>query len=77
MPDFIPVLGYLDDLILIPLAIAIVIKMIPKPVMADCREKAPAAIAQGGPGSRVAASIIITIWLIVGALAAILNISNN
>jgi uncharacterized membrane protein YkvA (DUF1232 family) len=40
IPDFIPILGVLDDLILVPLGISIVIKMIPLEVLAECREKA-------------------------------------
>lgn len=39
IPDFIPVLGYVDDLVLVPLGIALVLKMIPGAVMAECREK--------------------------------------
>jgi uncharacterized membrane protein YkvA (DUF1232 family) len=73
IPDFIPVLGYLDDLILIPLGIIIAVKMIPSPVIAECREKARLIIQQGIPHSRAAiAIIIITIWLITIAIIAII-----
>ncbi len=68
IPDFVPVLGYLDDLILIPLGIALLLCMIPAPVMAECREQAHAALAEGKPTSWVAASIIIAIWLLLAAL---------
>ena len=68
IPDFIPVLGYLDDLILIPLGIALLLCMIPPPVMAECREQARAALAEGRPTSWVAAGIIIAIWLLLAAL---------
>src|SRR5882672_9853477 len=44
IPDFIPVLGYLDDLILVPLGVWLALRMIPAPVMAECRAKA--ALAQ-------------------------------
>ena len=71
IPDPIPVLGYLDDLILIPLGITLALKMIPPPVMAECREKAQAALSQGKPTNRVAAGIIIAIWLFLAALAII------
>jgi uncharacterized membrane protein YkvA (DUF1232 family) len=68
IPDFVPVLGYLDDLILIPLGIALLLYMIPAPVMAECREQAHAVLAEGKPTSWVAASIIIAIWLLLAAL---------
>jgi uncharacterized membrane protein YkvA (DUF1232 family) len=63
IPDFIPVLGYLDDLILIPLGIALVLKTIPPVVMAESREKAAVAMAGGKPKSRIAAGIIVLIWI--------------
>ncbi|MBI2998436.1 MAG: DUF1232 domain-containing protein [Deltaproteobacteria bacterium] len=56
IPDFVPVLGYVDDLILIPLGIAVAIKMIPPPVLAECRARAQAAMAGGKPVSRTAAA---------------------
>ncbi len=52
IPDPIPVLGYLDDLILVPLGVALALKMIPPAVMAECREKAQAAMSQGKPAKR-------------------------
>ena len=52
IPDFIPVLGYLDDLVLIPLGIALVLRMIPPAVMVECRERARAELADGKPVSR-------------------------
>ena len=61
IPDFIPLLGYLDDLVLVPLGIALAIKMIPPEVMADCRERAPAEMAR--PRSWVAAAVIVALWL--------------
>jgi uncharacterized membrane protein YkvA (DUF1232 family) len=64
IPDFIPVLGYLDDLILVPIAIALAIRMVPRDVLADCRQKAQFEIDQKHPKNWVAASIIICIWLL-------------
>jgi uncharacterized membrane protein YkvA (DUF1232 family) len=52
IPDFVPVLGYLDDLVLIPLGIAIAIKLIPQSVLAECRARAQDAAASGKPTSR-------------------------
>ncbi|HEY9892801.1 MAG TPA: YkvA family protein [Candidatus Sericytochromatia bacterium] len=71
IPDVIPILGYLDDLILVPLGIMLVIKMIPPDVLAQCREKAEAAISQGKPTSRIAAILIVGIWLLLGILAVV------
>ena len=63
IPDPIPVLGYLDDLILSPLGIALVIKLIPAEVMQDCREKAVLTMQAGKPKNWVAGGIIILIWV--------------
>lgn len=65
IPDFIPVLGYLDDLVLIPLGVAMAIRMIPPEVMEECRVKADQTIADGKPVNRVAGLIIIFIWIAV------------
>jgi uncharacterized membrane protein YkvA (DUF1232 family) len=70
IPDFIPVLGYLDDLILVPLGMAAAIKMIPPEVMADCRAKAQAEVGEGKPVNWLAASIIILLWVGLGLLCA-------
>ena len=68
IPDFIPVLGYLDDLVIAPLGIALAIRMIPPEVMVECRGKAKEAIGQGRPTSWAAAAVIVTIWLLAVAL---------
>ena len=67
VPDFVPVVGYLDDVILVPLGIVLVVKLIPPGIMAEHR--ASAAAAQDRPVSRVAAVIIAGIWLACAALA--------
>jgi uncharacterized membrane protein YkvA (DUF1232 family) len=67
IPDFIPVLGYLDDLILVPLGVALVVKLTPGTVLADARERA-AQTAQR-PVSRVAAVVIVLVWIAALALA--------
>ena len=66
IPDFIPVIGYLDDLIIVPLGIALVVRMIPPDVMAEHRALADAA--QDRPVSRTAAASIVAIW--VGSMIA-------
>ncbi len=62
IPDFIPFLGYLDDLILVPLGIALVIKMIPADVMNACRAQARTEIRGEKPVNWIAAAVIILIW---------------
>jgi uncharacterized membrane protein YkvA (DUF1232 family) len=69
IPDFIPIIGYLDDLVLIPLGIRIALSMIPENVMSESREKAQEIIRQGKPVNRVAAVIIISIWLLLAVLS--------
>ena len=71
IPDFVPVLGYVDDLLLIPIGIAFAIKLIPPPVLIECRARAREAFAEGEPRSRRAATIIVAIWLLVTALGAL------
>ena len=68
IPDFIPVLGYLDDLIIVPLGIALVIKLIPPEIMAEHRTRATAM--QDRPVSKTAAAIIIAIWILAIGLTA-------
>jgi uncharacterized membrane protein YkvA (DUF1232 family) len=72
IPDIVPVLGYLDDLVLVPVGIALALKMIPPAVMAECREKAQEVVAQGRPVNRAAAAAIVAIWLLLAAGAVVL-----
>lgn len=74
IPDPIPVLGYLDDLVLIPLGIALSVRMIPEPVLAECREKASRLSAGSRPVNRVAAGAIVAVWLALAALAVYLTV---
>lgn len=69
IPDFIPVLGYLDDLVIVPLGIALALRMVPKPVMAECREAARRRFAEERPRSWTAGAIIVLVWLAAGCLA--------
>ncbi len=70
IPDFIPVLGYLDDLVLIPLGVAGAIKMIPPEVMSDCRARSEQEFASGKPVNKAAGIVIILIWFAIVALVA-------
>ena len=68
IPDFVPVLGYLDDLVLIPMGIALAIKLVPHQVLAECRARAQQTIQNGKPVSRVAGAVIAVIWVVLAAL---------
>lgn len=65
IPDPIPIIGYLDDLILIPLGVALAIRLMPAEVWADAQEQASNARRDGKPKplNRIAAAIIIAIWI--------------
>jgi uncharacterized membrane protein YkvA (DUF1232 family) len=63
IPDPIPVLGYLDDLILLPLGVVAVRRMIPVTVLAECREKAK-ELTQSKGRNWISAGIIVAIWII-------------
>ena len=70
IPDFIPVFGYLDDLIVVPLGISLTLKMIPPQVMFEARQQAEDSLRQKEPISRVGGIMVIIIWLII--LAAVI-----
>jgi len=67
IPDFIPILGYLDDIILVPLGIVLVLKLIPPSIMAEHR--ALALAQQDRPVSRIAAFAIVCVWIASAVLA--------
>ncbi|GGF75186.1 membrane protein [Azorhizobium oxalatiphilum] len=69
IPDFIPVLGYLDDVILVPLGILLAVRLIPAPLMQEYR--AAAAARAGRPRSRTGLAVIILIWLALAAGLAV------
>lgn len=68
IPDFIPVLGYLDDLVLVPLGVALVLKLIPEDVLADCRRQAEQTRTR--LRNWFAAAVIVMIWLVTAAVIA-------
>ena len=65
IPDFIPVLGYVDDLIIAPLGIAAVLRLIPADVIGECRAQAQARVER--PVSWVGAVVIVAVWLVAAA----------
>ena len=62
IPDFIPVLGYLDDLVIVPLGVWLALKLVPTQVMAECRARAEASLGEGKSRFKFMAVIIIAIW---------------
>ncbi len=68
VPEFIPVLGYLDDLILIPLGVALAVKMIPAEAMEEARAKAEEEFKDGKPRNWIAGALIILIWVVLAGL---------
>ena len=72
IPDFVPVLGYLDDLLIVPLGIALAIKLIPPDVMAECRAQSQELMAQGRPVNWAAAVVIVAVWIALAGLAVVL-----
>lgn len=71
IPDFIPVLGFLDELILLPFAIALALRMVPPDVMAECRERARAAEHTRSRAGWIGAVWVVLIWVGLSALAAV------
>lgn len=70
IPDFIPMLGYLDDLLIVPAGIWLALKLIPAEVMAECRERAAEWQARHAdkPVSRLGVAFVILVWLLAGLL---------
>jgi uncharacterized membrane protein YkvA (DUF1232 family) len=68
IPDFIPVLGYVDDVLLLPGLIWLTVRLLPSEVLADCRTKADQWMLRQGskPSSRVGAVLIVLLWIGVG-----------
>ena len=69
IPDFIPVLGLVDDLVLVPLGVLLVRSMVPADVMEECRDRAEAAFANEKPVFWAAAVVIVAMWAGLGYLA--------
>ncbi|WP_246658279.1 YkvA family protein [Rhizobium sp. FKY42] len=67
IPDFIPVLGYLDDVVLVPLGILLAVRLIPVPVMEDLRQRAS---SRQKPVSKWGMVAIIALWVVCGAFIA-------
>jgi uncharacterized membrane protein YkvA (DUF1232 family) len=68
IPDFVPILGFVDDLVLIPIGVALALKLIPPSVMVECRAHAHEVVANGKPVSGIAAFVIVVIWVALAVL---------
>jgi uncharacterized membrane protein YkvA (DUF1232 family) len=71
IPDFIPVLGYLDDLLLVPLGVALLVRLVPVEVMTDARARATLELLGNRPKSYAAAAVIVLIWLLLAAVGGV------
>ena len=68
IPDFIPVVGYLDDLVITPLGLALALKMIPEEVMVEARQEAEISMDKVDRLARVGTIIVVSIWILIGVL---------
>lgn len=71
IPDFIPVLGYLDDIVLLPIGIWVALKMIPPAVLAECRQQALKRLNTDQPHSIAATAVVIAVWILLLGLSVV------
>ena len=69
IPDFVPILGYLDDLVIVPLGVALVVRLLPDEVAATARQRASEAMDK--PVSYMAAAVIAALWIIAATVVGI------
>ena len=74
IPDWIPGVGLLDEMVVVPIGVLIAAKMIPRQVIEECEEKAREVAEGEKPVSRGAAVVVITVWLLCVALAVLLAV---
>ena len=72
IPDFIPGVGLLDEMVVVPIGVLIAARMIPQDILEECRAKAREVAEGEKPVSRVAAAVVVTLWLLCVALAVFL-----
>ena len=70
IPDFIPVIGFLDDMLLVPLGVLLTLKLTPAALLAECKQQASTMATQRLPSSRVGLVAVIFIWLAALGAAA-------
>jgi len=71
IPDFIPVIGYLDDLLLLPLGVWLAIKLVPAEVMQDCREQAEQSMDGSGTVNRTVAVVVVLVWILLAGMVVL------
>ena len=71
IPDFIPVLGYLDDIVLLPIGIWVALKMIPPAVLAECRQQSLKRLNTDQPHSIAATAVVIAVWILLLGLSVV------
>ena len=74
IPDFIPGVGLLDEMVVVPIGVWIAAKMIPQEVMEECQERAREVAESEKPVSHVAAVVVVAVWLLCVALAVFLSL---
>jgi uncharacterized membrane protein YkvA (DUF1232 family) len=74
IPDFIPLVGLLDEMVVVPIGVLIAAKMVPPDVFAECRERSREVMEGDKPVSRVAAVVVVCVWLLCVALAVFLAV---
>lgn len=74
IPDFIPVVGLLDEMVVVPIGVALAAKLVPPDVFAECREKARGVAEGEKPVSRISAVVVVAVWLLCVALAIFLTL---
>jgi uncharacterized membrane protein YkvA (DUF1232 family) len=74
IPDFIPGVGLLDEMVVVPIGVLIAAKLIPRQVMEECQEKAREVAEGEKPVSRVGAMVVVAVWLLCVALAVLLAV---
>ncbi|MCA1054339.1 DUF1232 domain-containing protein [Rossellomorea aquimaris] len=65
IPDFIPVLGYLDDVIIVPVGIMLALRMIPREVIVECEDRAEEMLKGGKPKNWVVGALVILLWSVL------------
>ena len=65
-----PILGYLDELVLVPLGIALAVRMIPNSILEECRARSQETLRSGKSVSRIAGIVVVAIWIALAALCA-------